>query len=103
MKCGSLRCELGRIVDVSASGMRVLAAGRPGVKRGELRPITIQSDWGTAEVQVRVGWVRRSGWFRREIGLEFEGLDERTRRTVFALAFRAGMRGGGMEEALNAA
>lgn len=102
MRCGSLRCELGRVSDVSASGMRVMAASRRGVAPGELRPVTLRSEWGTVEVQVRVGWVKRIGWWRHEIGLQFDSLDDATRRTVFALAFRAGMRGGGLDEALAA-
>jgi hypothetical protein len=66
-----VRCELGDIIDVSASGMRVLGFRRPRLSANTTRVISIDTPAGVMEVEVRLAWVRRLGWMQVEFGLEF--------------------------------
>ncbi|MEX2218999.1 MAG: PilZ domain-containing protein [Phycisphaerales bacterium] len=85
-----LRCSLGRVVDLSSSGLRVIHSGFS--PRGEgARTITIYADIGPIRVQARIVRRTRTGLFRQELGLEFVNLDPAMRQQLLAV-FRSAMK-----------
>lgn len=60
-------CDLGVVIDLSASGMRVLATRR---HRGELA-ITVQTAHEAVPLLAMVVWSRRVGFRRHMIGMRF--------------------------------
>lgn len=70
----TLRCSLGRILDISGGGMRVRGFARRGLRQWAIVSVRIQGLATPIEVEVEVAWVRPCGPFRREMGLAFTGL-----------------------------
>jgi hypothetical protein len=69
-------CNLGLIQDVSAGGLRI-ERRRP--LSGEHR-VEIHTRQSTLTLRARVAWSKSTGWFRRQVGLEFiEITDEQAR------------------------
>ena len=88
--------SLGRILDISAGGMRVLSRSvGPPPREGSRIPVQIDvghKDWMT--VNCRVVWVRPSGLLKREVGLEFIEIDQEVRSSLLAMAHTSGSAGG---------
>lgn len=74
---GRLRCEmlvcapLGQVVDLSGSGMRVTRRGGRICKPGQTVQVTLEHAEGHMQLKARVSWLRKTGFRRQEIGLEF--------------------------------
>jgi hypothetical protein len=86
-KCGrleleGLKCTLGTVADLSASGMRVIGRAVPK-ETIEVRIVSREVDF---VVGVSPVWSRKVGFMRHEMGLEFVDLDEETRRCLTQLA-----------------
>lgn len=58
---------------MSASGMRVLSAIRPP-PTDQVVTVTIQTLEGPISVEARVIWSRKTGFFKREMGMRFVDL-----------------------------
>lgn len=86
-----VRCDLGVLVDVSASGMRVRSRTSGMLGRiGELVTTTVDSQVTEPfEVSARVVWARRIGFRRFDAGFEFLGLDADARAGLASLARNA--------------
>ena len=70
-----LSCSQGKVVDMSVNGMRLVRTTR--WKPGEIRKIGFPVLAGrTMHIAGRCHWVRRTGFFRWECGIEFLGLSE---------------------------
>lgn len=80
---------MGRIMDISAGGMRVLNRSMTPVKAGSALPIQVETDEGWVEATVRVAWVRPAGVFRQEMGLELLSIEGDGRRALMELANRS--------------
>ncbi|MBM4109074.1 MAG: hypothetical protein FJ255_09755 [Phycisphaerae bacterium] len=66
-----LRCALGLIADLSASGMRVRADSKPDFKAGHLLDLPVSNGQHKIVVRARVAWVRKGAEGRYWIGLAF--------------------------------
>ena len=86
----TVRCALGEVLDVSASGMRVLCTGKPPVKQGGTMPVRLKFSDGTLQVATQVRWCKRRGLRRFEIGLKFIQLKPGVEKILEAIA-RFGM------------
>jgi len=68
-----LRCALGELEDLSATGMRVKGSGKCSVEVGQSLPLVISNGGQTVRVQGEVVWVRKptfgSGAF--QVGVRF--------------------------------
>ncbi len=64
---GSLRCNLGKVVDLSATGLRVVCGRR---RKGTLK-VRLNTSRRLVILYARVAWSKRIGLFRHECGLEF--------------------------------
>jgi len=74
---------LGQVLDLSASGMRVL--GRKSVPRGEFTT-WIRGLGVSMTVRARVAWSKRRGMLRQELGLQFVNVTPDVARQLTDLA-----------------
>lgn len=86
--CQDITCSIGDVLDLSASGMKVRTRYKlPG--EGNVFVITLVTADGPLAILSRVRWIKRSGLFMREAGLEFFDLGPKSRQVLQALAGRA--------------
>lgn len=82
----AVSCELGRVLDVSAEGMRVFARGVQVREEGETFDLTVHAPLGHFSVPARVAWTRSLGPQRVEYGIEFVDLPATSRAQLNLLA-----------------
>lgn len=68
-----LRCPFGELLDLSTTGLRCRAPGKPGVAKGAVVPLVLQNANQTIRLMARVVWVRKTSlvggdW---QVGLQF--------------------------------
>lgn len=66
-----LTCSLGEVLDISASGMRVVTKSIRSVHAGEQAACSVGSVHGSFSIYVRVAWARRVSLAKWELGIEF--------------------------------
>lgn len=66
-----ISCSLGKVLDISASGMRIIHRGLSAVNSGEQGACTVGSVHGSFSVYYRVAWARRVSLSKWELGIEF--------------------------------
>jgi hypothetical protein len=79
----ALRCSLGDVIDVSATGMRILTNRK---RRGKVT-IHLEGRFGQMAVAAEVIWSRRLGFRRHQVGLRFLNLDRKQARQLRDLMF----------------
>jgi len=84
--CQDIRCSLGPVLDLSATGMRVKTRSTLG--RGQVFTIVIDGLDGPVALAGTVQWVRRCGIisFSREIGILFTDVPQATANALCRLA-----------------
>lgn len=85
----TLSCNLGRVLDISAGGMRVLARRVP---RGFVDVNLVGHPLPGPLKAVRQ-WSRRVGWFRHEIGLKFDAVSPDVAQRLSNIACSCRLRG----------
>lgn len=71
----AVTCDLGKILDLSGSGMRVEFKGRCPMKVGQTMPIKLKTSNGSLPVTLRVVWRRRTGLLGGyQAGFQFVGI-----------------------------
>ncbi len=85
--CQGVDCSVGDVIDLSASGMRIITRFKLPEK-GEVFVVTIETMQGPLAVLSRVRWSKRKGLFQREAGLEFFDVGPRSRSLLCELAGR---------------
>ena len=86
MRVVGYQSSLGEIVDISASGFRVRTRQAPMTRPGGMLALVLDTPRGPIEVDVRVAWWKRVGWFRFEAGMEFETIRPEVRAAIAELA-----------------
>ena len=81
-----LVCALGRVLDLSASGIRIGVRGRCKLRKGKVIPLTLEAPQGSLTLQAKVVRIVRRGLFVSEVGMEFVGITPRVVRTLKSLA-----------------
>ncbi len=66
-KLGQLKCNLGRVLDLSSGGVRLLCRRK---LRGR-HELTLFDRDGGVRVEAEVRWSRRLGLWKHEVGLQF--------------------------------
>lgn len=89
--CGRLRieqltCELGHVVNLSGSGMRVLAKTSAIDQVGETLDLTLSGIAQSTDVKCKIVWSKRTGFRKHLVGFTFVDLAEDDRRHLTALA-----------------
>jgi c-di-GMP-binding flagellar brake protein YcgR len=82
----TLKCDLGDVVDISGTGMRVKVKGKVSIEQGETFPLQIHAPEGSIRVQCKVIWARKVDWRWSEIGLQFDGITPETRAVLNLVA-----------------
>ncbi|MGD9688870.1 MAG: PilZ domain-containing protein [Phycisphaerales bacterium] len=90
-KKGRVRAELlstslGRAVDLSETGARLERRGAYDLEPGATVLIALSSPQRQLSCPARVIWVRKTGWFTWQIGLEFLDQSETFRRSLRELS-----------------
>lgn len=70
----TIKCKLGSVIDMSATGMRLTCDSKPPVTVGQAYTTRISFDDGAMALKVQVRWLKRRGLKRYELGLCFVGL-----------------------------
>lgn len=83
--CQDIRCSLGVVLDISASGMRVRSGTKPPLG-GQQLTLTLETLDACVLIPATVVWSRRSGLFRHDLGLEFGELSKDVRGLLCQLA-----------------
>lgn len=84
MVCQEILCNLGKVVDLSASGLRLQTSEK--LPKDERISFTLQGLDGPLTLCGRVVWTKRSGFFKREVGIRFEQLQQDTIAALRRLA-----------------
>jgi len=95
LTCQRLTCELGEVLDVSASGVRIATRSWSGLRPGDSTQLTLRTNNGAVMVEAMVMWARKVGLRKRQVGLRFINIDERTRRQLWAMASAGAPKGDG--------
>lgn len=82
--CQDTTCSVGKILDLSASGMRVRT--RHKLPEGAVFIVVLHGLEQPLRVPCRVTWSKRSGLFSREFGIVFHETDGTTRSALTRLA-----------------
>lgn len=90
VRVGNVRCTLGRVIDISAGGLRVLNRSMTPVKANAVIPVQVEGIENWVQASVRVAWVRPAGMFRQEMGLEIVEIEDEGRQALLELARRNG-------------
>ena len=69
--CDLLTCGLGRVIDFSASGMRVLYRGISALEVGQVVELRLQGVQVSQLLMARIVRAEKAGFWRWQIGLEF--------------------------------
>ena len=83
--CQDITCSLGDVLDLSASGMRVITRQSPPPTDQEVL-LRLETLAGPICVPVKTIWVKKAGWGRREIGLTFGNMDTKSRHALAVIA-----------------
>ncbi|MFG0282952.1 MAG: PilZ domain-containing protein [Phycisphaerales bacterium JB039] len=84
----TLHCRLGRVLDISAGGLRVRGLAWPRLRTYGPMRIKVHGLSRPVELEAEVAWVHRPGVFRREVGLAFTRLSDDALESLLPL-FRA--------------
>ncbi len=77
VKASDGACTMGRILDISPRGARVLHAGKPPFVAEDEVVIVLRGPDESCRVRVRIAWVRKQGLRAHTVGFEFlEPIDE---------------------------
>ena len=81
-----LRCGLGKVVDLSASGMRVLSKGAPFLDVGKTVKTDLVFGGQKLSVKAQLNWVNKEGFRKYHMGFEFLDVTPQTRRGLVDMA-----------------
>lgn len=83
-----LDCHAGRVLDLSAAGMRLLIPWKQAPRVGDLETYTFGEEPDTVSLMGTVRWVRPAGRLhkRAQVGVEFVGLSPARREALRRLA-----------------
>lgn len=79
-------CSLGRVLDLSAKGLRLQRRGGRRIKPDQSLPVTLRGLGMELRIRARVIWSERVGLMRHEVGLEFEDIPPETMPKLAQLA-----------------
>ena len=91
LRCEMLRCNIGTVVDMSATGMRVRIK-RSSPPKWTTRTVKLRSLDGKDRIRVRKVWIRQIDERCFELGLHFENVTMEGRERLKDIARLAGVR-----------
>jgi len=91
-----MRCQIGDVVDLSGSGMRILCKGKPPLAVGQCIDLKLRFADGAVALHGQAMWMRRAGLRRHEIGVRFLNLRPPVVKALESLAKFGFLGGAGM-------
>lgn len=88
LRCDGVRSSFGTILDVSASGLR-LTCGRRGPGPGDVIEMFLTGSDRCVRFTAKCVWSKRTSLLRQEIGLEYVGMNDETRRSLMIIVREA--------------
>jgi len=76
VQCIGLNCSLGKVLDLSATGMRLACRARRALRVGETVQVALTYGESRLVTEARVAWVVRAGFRKRQMGMEFVDLTD---------------------------
>ncbi len=86
VRCQWTLCNLGDVLDVSSTGMRVNCRRKPAAPVGSKVAAVIEGHDGPFDVSGKLVWKKKSGFFRWMIGVEFDELTPAAKKGLSLLA-----------------
>lgn len=86
VRAQTINCELGTVLDLSASGVRVRHKGRLKLRIGDQMAVSIRSGAFRTHVDARIIWLKKIGFRTFELGLEFVDLCPEAKKELLLLA-----------------
>lgn len=86
MRCQWTHCDLGDVLDISASGMRVTCKRKIAAEKGAHLAAIVEGLDGTFDVSGKIVWKKKIGWFKWEMGIEFDELQPAAKKGLALLA-----------------
>lgn len=86
VRCELTRSNLGKVLDVSASGAKIRRRGRGGLAKGQKVLFVIEGLDGPIYVNSEVAWVKRRGLLAFEVGVRFEHVTAKAKKDLALLA-----------------
>jgi hypothetical protein len=99
LRCRQLPCDLGEVVDMSASGMKMKSSRAPKVGLGDVVSVTLHYPLGDLPIRARVVWMKKLAYRSYEIGLEFEQVTPAIKASLSVVVQTATDRHGGRSAA----
>lgn len=81
-----VNCELGELVDLSRSGMRIATKGKPPLRLHQTAMVTLKFTGRKVKVAVQARWIKRAGLRSYHVGLMFVNLPEKTAGVIESVA-----------------
>ena len=69
-----VKCDLGDVIDISSTGVRVLCMTKPPIRRGQIVAMRLTCSDGAIKVTGQAVWSKRRGLRRFELGFRFTDL-----------------------------
>lgn len=89
IRCSTLECELGRVDDLSSSGIRVHAKRKPTVEVDQTLELNLRAEDEVVTSRARVVWIRVDEACEFDIGLQLLHVDDAKKRRLIRLATTA--------------
>jgi hypothetical protein len=86
LRTNTLTCDLGAILDISRTGMRVRCPSKPSLRVSQVVPLCLESSGQRLRVSAIAVWIKRRGFRAHEIGLHFVNLTLSLSAAIEALA-----------------
>lgn len=78
--------KFGDVVDLSSSGLRACRKGFGSPAKGDLLLLTLRWNEASVPVKARVCWVRKTGFLKQLIGVQFENVSPSEATAISHLA-----------------
>lgn len=85
-RCDGAYCSIGRILDLSVSGMRVRRRRPSKANVGDEATVTMPVAGGKLQITAKVVWVKRVGFFSYDYGLSFVDLTPEARTALYSIS-----------------
>ena len=82
----ALSCQIGAVVNISSSGMKIKCEGKPPIKVGQIIDTKLDSGSQRVSVQASVIWLKRRGFKSFNVGMKFINMKNSLKAAIESLA-----------------
>lgn len=81
----ALSCQIGAVVNISSSGMKLKCEGKPPIKVGQIIDTKLDSGSQRVSVQASVIWIKRRGFKSFIVGMKFVNIKDSLKAAIDSL------------------